>query len=172
MKRVGRHIGGGPEPEEERTRRERDDALKDALARWASGVSIVAVREAGTVHALTVSAFIPVSLEPPTVLVSLGPNAAVLPFLDPGVSFAISMLTADQRGVASRYADTFPVGPSPFVESGPPVVEGALAWLECEVEEMIRRGDHTLVVAAMTAAGTGPEEPALTYYRREYHPVG
>ncbi|MDX1675214.1 MAG: flavin reductase family protein [Longimicrobiales bacterium] len=172
VKRVGRHVGGGPEPEEERARRERDDAYRDALSRWASGVSIVAVREGGSVHALTVSAFIPVSLDPPSVLVSLGPNAAVLPFLDPGVALGISLLAADQKGVASRYADTFPVGPSPFRDPGPPVVRDCVAWLACEVQELLRRGDHTLVISRITAAGTGPDRPALTYFRRGYHSVG
>ena len=172
VKRVGRHVGGGPEPEEERARRKRDEALKEALSRWASGVSIVAVRDSGRVHALTVSAFIPVSLDPPTVLISLGPNAAVLPFLDAGVPFAISLLTAEQKALASRFADTFPVGPSPFADEGAPVVDGALAWLVCEVDEMLRRGDHTLVIGRLMEAGTGRETPALTYFRREYHSVG
>lgn len=172
VKRVGRHIGGGPEPEDERARRERDESLKEALSFWASGVSIVAVREGGRVHALTVSAFIPVSLDPPTVLISLGPNAAVLPFLEPDATFAISLLAMGQKGLASRFADTFPVGPSPFVAEGPPVVDGALAWLVCEVDEMLRRGDHTLVIGRLVEAGTGPETPALTYFRRDYHSVG
>ena len=172
VKRVGRHVGGGPEPEDEKRRRERDDAYRDALARWASGVSIVAVREGGSVHALTVSAFIPVSLEPPTVLVSLGPNAAVLPFLVPGTELGISLLAGDQQGLASRYADTFPVGPSPFRDDEPPIVRDCVAWVACEVEEMLRRGDHTLVISRITAAGTGPDRPALTYFRRTYHSLG
>lgn len=171
-KRIGRHIGGGPEPEDERERRERDEELKNALSRWASGVSIVAVRESGTVHALTVSAFIPVTLDPPSVLISLGPNAAVLPFLETGETFAISFLSEGQKGLASRFADTFPVGPSPFAADGPPVVEGCLAAMECQVSEMLRRGDHTLVIGEVQAAWTGPEEPALTYFRRDYHSVG
>ena len=172
VKRVGRHVGGGPEPAEERARRERDESLKEALSFWASGVSIVAVREAGRVHALTVSAFIPVSLDPPTVLISLGPNASVLPFLEPDATFAISLLAMEQKGLASRYADTFPVGPNPFVAEGAPVIEGALAWLVCEVDELLRRGDHTLVIGRLVEAGTGREAPALTYFRRDYHSVG
>ncbi len=171
-KRIGKHIGGGPEPDDERRRRERDEALKEALSRWASGVSIVAVRDDGKVHALTVSAFIPVSLEPPSVLISLGPNASALPYLDPGTTFTINLLTMSQKGLASRFADTFPVGPSPFAAQGPPVIPDALASLVCTVDEMLRRGDHTLVIGRVEAAETGPEEPALTYYRRDYHSVG
>lgn len=170
-KRIGRHVGGGPEPEEERVRRERADAVKDAFSRWASGVSILAVRDGGQVHALTVSAFIPVSVEPPLVLVGLGPNAAALPYLEPGTTFAISLLTAGQQGHASRYADTFPVGPAPFPDAGPPVVEGALASLVCVADELLERGDHTLVIGAVESAAAGPDEPPLIYFRRDYHSV-
>jgi flavin reductase (NADH) len=171
-KRVGRHIGGGPEPDDERERRERADLLKDALARWASGVSIFAVRAQGRVHALTVSAFVPVSVEPPLVLAALGPNAAALPYLEEGTTFAISLLTAAQRGLASRFADSFPVGPAPFPETGPPVVEDALATLVCEVTEILPRGDHTLVIGAVRDARAGLASPALAYYRRDYHSLG
>ncbi|MFW5947687.1 MAG: flavin reductase family protein [Gemmatimonadota bacterium] len=171
-KRIGRHVGGGPEPEEERERRERTDALKDAFARWASGVSILAVRSGDGVHALTVSAFVPVSLEPPLVLASLGPNASALPYLEEETTFAVSMLTTAQQPLASRFADTLPVGPSPFPAEGPPVVADALASLVCEVDELLPRGDHTLVIGRVRTAATGPDAPALTYYRRDYHSIG
>lgn len=170
-RRIGRHIGGGTEPEDERKRRERADAVKEAFSRWASGVSIVAVRDDDGIHALTVSAFIPVSVEPPLVLISLGPNAAALPYLERGTPFAISLLAAGQQAEASRYADTFPVGPSPFPEAGPPVVEGALATLVCVVEELLQRGDHTLIIGAVETAASGADEPALIYFRRDYHSV-
>lgn len=170
-KRIGRHIGGGPEPEDERQRRERADAVKEVFSRWASGVSILAVRDGGQVHALTVSAFIPISVDPPLVLASLGPNAAALPYLEPGTLFAISLLTAEQQAHASRYADTFPVGPSPFPEAGPPEVDGALASVVCAVEELLERGDHTLVIGAVETARTGPDEPPLIYFGRDYHSV-
>lgn len=171
-KRIGRHVGGGPEPEAERESREWTDALREALARWASGVSILAVRGGDGVHALTVSAFIPISLEPPLILVSLGPNASALPYLETDTPFAISVLAGSQQGLASRYADTFPVGPSPFPDSGPPVVEDALATLSCEVEELLKRGDHTLVIGRIDAAAEGPDAPALVYYKRDYHSIG
>jgi flavin reductase (DIM6/NTAB) family NADH-FMN oxidoreductase RutF len=177
--RVGRHLGGGREPEEERVERERRERLREVLSFWATGVSILAVREAGpgststgAVHALTVSGFMPVSVEPPLVLVSLGPNASALPYLDPGSRFVVSILRDDQRGLAARFADTFPVGPSPFTADGDPVVTGSLAALTCEVDELLVRGDHTLVLGRVVDASPGEEGRALAYYRRRYHGIG
>lgn len=172
--RLGRHVSGGREPEEERARRQRRDALRDVLALWVTGVTVLAVREGahGTVHALTVSAFVPISVDPPLVLTSLGPNASALPYLDPGAGYVISILGDDQKGIASRYADTFPVGPSPFPEQGPPRVRGSIASLVCEVDEMLVRGDHTLVIGRVTEPESTEAESALLYFRRGYRNVG
>lgn len=170
-RRVGRHVGGGPEPEGERELRERQDALREAWSRWTSGVTILATRAAGRVHALTVSSFFPLSLEPPLVVASLGPNASALPYLDTDSVFAISILRAGQQGIASRFADTFPVGPDPFPTDGAPVVAGALATMVCRVDELLERGDHTLVIGRVEEASTTEEGPALAYFRRTYHTI-
>jgi flavin reductase (DIM6/NTAB) family NADH-FMN oxidoreductase RutF len=166
-RRIGKHLEGGTVPDDERARRERQDTLRETFSRWASGVTIVAVRD--RVHALTVSAFMPLSVDPPLVLVSLGANASALPYLDTGTTFAISLLAADQRGLASRFADVFPVGPSPFPDDGPPIVEGCLAALACTVEEVRPLGDHHLVSATVEHALVGGDDGALAYFRRQYH---
>lgn len=168
-RRIGRHVhGGAGDDDAERERRLARDAAREALSQWASGVTIVAVRTDAEVHALTVSAFMSVSLDPPEILVGLGPNAAAAPYLRPGVAFAVSLLAADQRALAARFADTFPVGPSPFPDDGPPVVTDAIAALVCEVEEVIPRADHRLVVASIRESRVGRAAPALTYHRGDY----
>jgi flavin reductase (DIM6/NTAB) family NADH-FMN oxidoreductase RutF len=171
-KRIGRHLEGGHVPDDERERQRRGAVLREALSNWASGVTIVAVRDQGKVHALTVSAFLPVSIEPPLVMVSLGPNASALPYLQPGTPFAISLLTASQRGLASRFADVFPVGPDPFTADGPPLVRDALATIACTAEDIRPAGDHHLVTARVDDARTGPDSPALVYFRRGYGEAG
>lgn len=173
-RRVGKHISGGNEPEEERRERERKAAFREALSHWATGVTILAVREgdSGPVHALTVSAFMPVSMDPPLVVSGLGSNASALPYLETGARYAISVLSDDQRGLASRYADTFPAGPSPFVAEGSPRVRGSVASLICDVDEMLVRGDHTLVIGEVIEAESQDGESALAYFRRGYHVIG
>jgi flavin reductase (DIM6/NTAB) family NADH-FMN oxidoreductase RutF len=172
--RIGRHLSGGHEPEGERAERERKERLREALSYWATGVTILAVREGedGPVHALTVSAFMPLSIDPPLILVSLGANAAALPYLEEDGRFTISMLSSDQKSLASRYADTFPVGPSPFPATGAPRVSGSVAALVCEVDEMLVRGDHTVVVGRIVEASASDAESALAYFRRNYHTIG
>lgn len=169
-RRIGKHISGGPSPDD--AENDRNEEVRDVMARWVSGVTIVAVRDEGRVHALTVSAFVPLSLAPPTVLVSLGPNASAASYLSPGDAFGISILRADQRGLASRYADTFPAGPSPFTPEDPPLIPDSVAGLACRVDEILIRGDHRLVIAAIQDVRVGPDAPALAYWQRDYHSVG
>lgn len=169
-KRIGRHISGGPG--REGADAELQGQMREAFSRWAAGVAIVAVRGGDRVNALTASAIIPVSLDPPLVLVSLGGNAAVLPFLDDGAEFGISFLTAAQRGLAGRYADSFPVGPTPFPDSGVPLVTGALEALTCRAEEVLERGDHHLVIGRVLAVDHGaPGARPLVYFERRYGTV-
>ena len=150
-----------------------EDAFKDALARWATTVTIVAVRDGTRVHATTVSSFMPVSADPPLVLISLGASAQVLPWLDPGASFAVSLLAEDQRRLASVFADSYPVGPSPFADDGPPLIEGASTGLICTVRTVIStESDARLVLGRVESAVIAGGKDPLLYYRRDYRGMG
>jgi flavin reductase (DIM6/NTAB) family NADH-FMN oxidoreductase RutF len=140
--------------------------FRDALSRWASGVTIVAVNDGGRVVGTTVSAFMSLSLDPPLVLAALGRNATVLPFLEPGAAVGISILAREQARLATVFADPFPVGPDPFLPGTPPRVRDALVALTCTVRDVSRVGDHTLITAEVTGAVVGAEQPLLRFRRR------
>jgi flavin reductase (DIM6/NTAB) family NADH-FMN oxidoreductase RutF len=146
------------------------DAFREALSYWASGVTVVSVREAdGTVHATTVTSFASVSATPPRILVSLGPGAQVLPFLEEGARFAVNFLSRHQKALAIRYADAYPVGPSPFPERGDPVVEGALVALVATAVRVIPVNGTRIVIGAVAETLEGDAPGPLLRYRREYH---
>ncbi len=148
------------------------EAFRDALSHWASGVTLVALREEdGTLHATTVSSFASVSAEPPRILISLGPGAQVLPFLDPGHRFVVNILAHRQRRLATVFADPFPVGPSPFPSEGDPVVADALAVLVCGVERVIPVDGVRLVLGRVMETRLGEPEEPLVNYRRKYRSV-
>ncbi len=131
-------------------------------------MTIIAVRDEGRVYATTATAFAAASLRPPLVLFTLGAGAQVLPFLRVGDGCAVSILTESQRRYATIFADAFPVGPTPFPASGPPVVPGALAALRCTVEQTVEAGDHRVVIARVADAELGSDAPPLVHYRTEY----
>lgn len=164
----------GPEevgPEEAGAEAGAEERFKEALSYRAAGVSVVSLRDDGRVHATTVSSFIPVSAAPPTLLVSVGGNAQIFPFLDEGTTFVVNILRADQRRLATVYSDSFPVGPSPFPVDGDPVIPECLAWLTCRVERLIETGGGILVLSRVVDSTIQGGGDALVHYRRAYHPL-
>lgn len=145
------------------------DVFREALSHWASTVTVVAARDGDDVHATTVTSFFPVSPDPPLVAVSLGPNAQVLPWLEEDARFVVSFLDESQRALASRFADSYPVGPSPFPASGDPVVEGSVGALACAVRRVWEtEGGTRLVIGRVEAVTAGSGTAPLLYYRRGY----
>jgi flavin reductase (NADH) len=148
------------------------ESFVEGLSRWASGTAVVAVRFGPTVAAMTATSFASVSLDPPLVLVCVGEDATVLPFLDEGERFAVSILAEDQRRLASLFADRGPLGREHFPAEGDPIVADALAGLGCTVRGNHPAGDHRIVVGEVDRVELGRERPPLLYYRRSYHSLG
>lgn len=149
-------------------------AFKDALSRFASGVTIVTTRCDGAVHGLTVSAFVSVSAEPPRVLVSLGNNTDSMPLVSRAGVFAVHILGRAHAQLGPRFAKMVPGVSDPFeglalttASTGAPILEDCLAWLDCRVESTLPVGDHTVFVGAVEALGTLRDdvEPVLYYQR-------
>jgi flavin reductase (DIM6/NTAB) family NADH-FMN oxidoreductase RutF len=144
------------------------DALRDAFARWASGVGVLALRHEGTVHAMTVTAFVALSLDPPLLGVAVGLHTPLAALLEPDRRFGLSVLGADQRRWAGVFADVFAVDRSGFPAAGDPVLAGALATLSGRVLRLEPVGDHGLLIGAVERAQAAPERPPLVYFQRTY----
>ena len=142
--------------------------LRDALARWASGVAVLAVRHEGVVQAMTITAFLPVSLDPPLVAVAVGVHSPLSTLLPPETSFGISILGEEQRRSANIFPDTFATDRSGFSADGEPVLAGSIAALGCTVLSADPLGDHLLIVAVVSAVHPGEDDPPLLYFDRGY----
>ena len=144
------------------------DRFREALGAWASGVTIVACRTEGRVVATTVSSFMSLSLDPPLIVVAVGPNATVRPFLRPGSEFAVNVLGAEQRRLAMVFADPYPMGVDPFPAEGVPVIDGCLLGLVCVVERVDGGGDHAIVVGSVRDVAGGTAGVPLIRHNRKY----
>jgi len=144
------------------------EAARDAFACWASGVTVIAVRDGPHVLAITATAFMPLSLEPPLILACIGLNATVLPFLGIGRRFTVNLLAEEQRRLASLFADPAPLERSAFPAEGDPVLADALASLGCVVRRTHREGDHDLVVGSIEQVELHDEREPLLYFARQY----
>lgn len=157
-------------------------SFRDALSRFASGVTVVTTLCDGERHGLTVSAFCSVSAEPPRVLVCLGNDTDSAPLIERSGRFAVHVLGRASAPLGPRFAKMPPhdVG-DPFAglststaESGSPILENCLVWLDCRVAARHAVGDHTIFVGSVTALGRGRDEsePVLYFDRawRLLHP--
>ncbi|NYI95796.1 flavin reductase (DIM6/NTAB) family NADH-FMN oxidoreductase RutF [Streptomonospora nanhaiensis] len=131
-------------------------AYTETMARFATGVTVLTVRDDRDDIGSTVSAFTSVSADPPSVLVGLAAHSYLCEVLDAQGAFAVSVLAADQRALAGRFAaEGRPSARLLLAEephrrgerTGALVLEDAVAALECVVAQRVPAGDHVLYIA-------------------------
>lgn len=148
-------------------------AFRQALAQFASGVTVVATLDAeGQPRGLTVSSFCSVSLDPPLVLVCVDERSEAHAGFEASRVFGVSVLAEDQEDVSRRFA-TLGADRASFEftrgASGAPLVPGALARIECRLRATHEGGDHRIYVGEVLALDSRPGRPLLYHasgYRR------
>jgi flavin reductase (DIM6/NTAB) family NADH-FMN oxidoreductase RutF len=148
------------------------DEFRRALGSFASGVTVVtALSEDGQRLGLTVSAFSSLSLEPPLILICIDKRASAHDHLSEGRHFAVNILAEDQEQISARFAsrDADRFNGLAIVEgkTGSPLIEGAIAHIECRVTQAYPGGDHTIFIGQVEAVAIDDENPLL-YFRGRY----
>jgi flavin reductase (DIM6/NTAB) family NADH-FMN oxidoreductase RutF len=155
--------------------------LPAALSAWAAGVTLVTIADDRDDIGTTVSAFIPVSLDPPLVAVSLIAGSYPAEVLSrasfPAATFAVTLLSAGQKVIAGQFSaegrpsarlilDAVPTVRGSL--SGALIPSGGLAAVECSVARRIPAGDHLLVISAVEAVAYVAEggEPLVRFRGR------
>ena len=151
------------------------EEFRDALRHFPSGVTIVSMRAGDQVHGLTVSAFASVSPDPPLVLIMIDHRHHAHQIMESeGAVFAVNILGEDQTELSNRFAwvkdeDRFAEGSWGEAVTGAPVLEDALAWLDCTIHSKARAGTHTIYVGEVQAVGVPrPDQEPLVYWNRGY----
>ncbi|MYQ43815.1 flavin reductase [Streptomyces sp. SID4985] len=152
-------------------------SLREAMARFTTGV--VALTVGGEhMHGMTANAFSSVSLEPPQVLCCVAHSAVMHKAITSERRFAVSIMGADQEGLARHFADkSRPLGPPQFASvdwrpgphTGAPLLAGALAWLECELADSHDSGDHSIFIGSVLHSLSGPGRQGLLFFDGGFH---
>ena len=149
------------------------DEFRHTLSHFASGVTIITVCDGqGRPTGLTASAFTSVSLDPPLILVCVDHKSQSYPALVAGKQFAVNILAHDQEALSRRFATTkienkFEGVPFALSALGLPLLENALAHLECATVNVHLEGDHSIFVGRIERAVVKTGHP-LVYYRGRY----
>jgi flavin reductase (DIM6/NTAB) family NADH-FMN oxidoreductase RutF len=151
-------------------------AFKEAMSRFASGVTVVCGRAGGALHGMTVAAFASVSAEPPVVLVCLGSRSTLGAALREGDPLTISVLGAAGEALALRFAgmdghagDRFEGVATEGSAVELPVIAGAEAALAGAVRAVSDVGDHRVVLVDVQEIRTSAEAGApLLWWSRGF----
>jgi flavin reductase (DIM6/NTAB) family NADH-FMN oxidoreductase RutF len=147
--------------------------FRHVLGHWSTGVAIVAtLTRSGGPCGLTANAIAAVSLTPPLVLACVERGADSHDALRQAGVFSINILAYGSEDVARRFAGDDVPGkfrgvPYHSEVSGVPVLDDALAWVDCRVHADYDGGDHTIFVGEVLGAGAREGEPLL-YHRGTY----
>jgi flavin reductase (DIM6/NTAB) family NADH-FMN oxidoreductase RutF len=151
------------------------ETLRDAMARFPTGVTVVtAVGPSGPAGA-TANAVVSLSLEPPMMLAALDLGSRTLVAVEHARRFGINVLAGDHADVARRFSTKDPhpekwggIGWSE--RAGVPMIEGSAIWLACELGEVHAGGDHVIVTGTVVELEAGEGKPLL-FFEGEYRPL-
>ena len=146
--------------------------FRQSVSHFATGIAIVSCLDDDEhPRGMTVNSFTSVSLDPPSVLVSLKPGRTHTLVQRRG-RYGVSVLTDDQE----RWSQHFSGRPQPDLDVAwethgqVPVLRGALAWFACEVDHRVAVHDHMLFVARVVDCGHAGGEPLMFYASRFHRP--
>lgn len=148
--------------------------FRDVLRHFAAGVTVVTMKSGDDVHGMTVSAFSSVSADPALILVCIDHKGRGHELLErDDAVFAVNILKAGQEDVSNRFAfskeDRFAEGNWTTVATGAPLLEDAVAWLDCTVFARHVAGTHTIYVGQVQACRVNENDAApLLYWNRGY----
>lgn len=150
-----------------------DLEYRRAVSWFLTGVSVMtSLTSEGLPHGMTANAVTSVSLEPLLVLVCVGRDTGMADVVQQGRVFALSFLTADQRDLSEHFSsDERGLGLEEFAGiathsgvTGAPLLDGASAWLDCELHDVLPGGDHVVVLGRVVHTAIDEDaDDALLY---------
>ena len=156
------------------------EALRSVMRVFPQGVVVVtALPKGGEPRGITVSSFMSVSLDPPSVVICIMKSASSYETIDSAGSFAVNILAEDQGPVSDHFATPNLSSEEQFRdmeheerEGQPPLLSGCIGYLDCKVVEKVAHGTHSLFVGQVEGGKVTRDARPLVFYSRRYWGVG
>jgi flavin reductase (DIM6/NTAB) family NADH-FMN oxidoreductase RutF/DNA-binding IclR family transcriptional regulator len=146
---------------------------REVLGQYPTGVCVVtAVESDGTPLGFVVGSFTSVSLDPPLVAFFPDRSSTTWPRIRRGGNFCVNILSAEQEHLCRQFAvsggDKFAGVRTHPAPSGAPVIEGAVAWIDCDIASVTEAGDHFVVLGRVAALDIGSPSLPLLFFQGGY----
>ncbi len=152
------------------------ESFRNAMRSLAGGVSVITVGRGNDLSGMTVTSVSSLSVEPATLIVSVNRQASSWPLLLKHGVFGVSILGSQHVNVAERFSgigglkgvERFAVADWISLASGVPLLADAPAVFDCEVEHVVERHSHAIVIGRVLDLRVSPSMQALTYWQGQY----
>jgi flavin reductase (DIM6/NTAB) family NADH-FMN oxidoreductase RutF len=153
--------------------------FRSIIGHFATGVTVITTAAGDRLQGMTANAVSSLSLDPVMVLICVAKSTHTHRVLSEGGVFTVNILGAHQGEVSRIFAkkaepqvgslrgQRFRIG-----ETGAPILEDCLAFLECRVVSVFDGGDHSIFLGRVVSEGVVEEMPPLLFYRGEHHKLG
>jgi flavin reductase (DIM6/NTAB) family NADH-FMN oxidoreductase RutF len=152
------------------------DDFRGAMRHLTGGVSVITAGRGREISGMTVTSVSSLSVDPPALIVSINREASSWLLLKRYGGFGVNILTSDQIDIAERFtgkdglkgADRFAGAEWATRASGSPLLVDALAAIDCEVEDIIERHSHAIVIGRVLDVMVSARSAALAYWHGRY----
>jgi flavin reductase (DIM6/NTAB) family NADH-FMN oxidoreductase RutF len=152
------------------------DDFRGAMRHLAVGVSVITAGRGKDISGMTVTSVSSLSVEPPALIVSINRASSSWPLVKRYGFFGVNILTSDQVEIAERFtgkgglkgADRFAGAEWTTRASGVPLLTGALAAIDCEVEDIVERHSHAILIGRVLDLQLSGRTAALAYWQGRY----
>jgi flavin reductase (DIM6/NTAB) family NADH-FMN oxidoreductase RutF len=150
--------------------------FRNAMRQLTGGVSVITAGRGRDISGMTVTSVSSLSVDPPALIVSINREASSWPLVKRYGFFGVNILTSDQIDIAERFtgkgglkgADRFTGARWMMRASGVPLLVGALAAIDCEVEDIVERHSHAIVIGRVLDVEVSARTAALAYWQGRY----
>jgi flavin reductase (DIM6/NTAB) family NADH-FMN oxidoreductase RutF len=144
--------------------------FRQVLGHFATGVTVITAAGPDGPAGLCVGSFASVSLDPPLVAFFAAKSSNSYPKIEAAGHYCVNVLAEDQEEIARIFAakteDKFTgIGWRPAGRTGAPVLNGCLAWIDCEIDAIHEAGDHWIVVGRVIELEIVHEGGPLVFFR-------
>ncbi|GAB5079165.1 flavin reductase family protein [Arthrobacter sp. AD-310] len=146
--------------------------LRDIFGTFATGLTVITGSTREGPAGFTCQSFASLSLEPALVTFSPARTSSTWPVLRDAGSFTVNILPAEHQHLAGQFArsgtDKFAGVSHKASPLGNPVLDDALAWIDCELHAEYDGGDHTIVVAAVRHLSARQDAEPLLFFKGRF----